>query len=123
MSIKVLIADDIASIRALEKMALETEVEIEVVGEAADAPEAIRLTGALKPDVIVMDLRMPGDGFTATRVVKARRPQVKVLAITADLELCGPDFIRALGADAVLPKTAIGQELTATIKRLVRVAA
>jgi DNA-binding NarL/FixJ family response regulator len=123
MSIKVLIADDIACVRKLEKTAFETDVEIELVGEAADAPEAIRLAGALKPDVIVMDVRMPEDGFTATHVVKARRPQVKVLAITADLELYGPDFVRELGADALLRKTSIGQELTATIKRLVRVVA
>jgi DNA-binding NarL/FixJ family response regulator len=123
MSIKVLIADDVGSVRRLEKRVLENEAEIEVVGEAADAPEAIRLTGELKPDVIVMDLNMPGDGFTATRIVKARRPQVKVLAFTADLERYGPDAVRELGADALLPKTAIGQELIAAIKRLARIAA
>lgn len=122
MLIRVLIADDMASIRRLEKRVLENENEIEVVGEAADAPEAIRLAGELKPDVIVMDLNMPGDGFKATRDVKARRPQVRVLA-TADPELYGPDAVRELGADALLPKTEIGQELVPAIKRLARIAA
>ena len=108
MLIRVLIVDDMASIRRLEKRLLANENEIEVVGEAADAPEAIRSAGELKPDVIVMDLNMPGDGFTATRDVKERRPQVRVLAITTDPELFGPDAVKELGTDVLLPKTEIG---------------
>ena len=123
MLIKVLIADDIAEVRRLEKRVLENDTEIEVVGEAADVPEAIRLVGALKPDVIVMDLNMPGDGFEATQAVKARRPQVRVLATTAEPELYGPDAVGELGADALLDKTEIGQELIPAIKRLARIAA
>jgi chemotaxis response regulator CheB len=60
MLVKVLLADDVAAVRKLERRVLESESEIEVIGEAADAPEAVRLTGELKPDVIVMDLHMPG---------------------------------------------------------------
>ena len=122
MLVKVLLADDISAVRKLERRLLESESEIEVVGEAADAPEAVRLTGELKPDVIVMDLHMPGDGYTVTRDVKAQRPQVKVLAVTAESELYGPYALGELGVDDLLTRTDIGRRLIPAIKRLARIA-
>ena len=118
LPIKVLIADDALEVRRVEKRLLENEREIEVIGEAIDAVGAIRLTRKLSPDVVVMDLNMPGDGFTATRDVKAVRPEVKVIAVTATPELYESDVLCELGADTLLCKTEIGQELVPAIKRL-----
>jgi DNA-binding NarL/FixJ family response regulator len=70
--IRVLIADDQAVVRAGLTVILGLEDDIEVVGEAPDGAEAIRLTRELRPDVVCMDIRMPGtDGIEATRVITA----------------------------------------------------
>jgi DNA-binding NarL/FixJ family response regulator len=70
-----------------------------------------------------MDLNMPGDGLTATRDMKTRRPTVMVLATTAEPELYRPDAVGELGADALLSKTEMWRELIPAIKRLARIAA
>ena len=83
MVTRVLIADDQRLVRAGLRMLCESAEGIEVVGEAADGAEAVRLATELAPDVILMDLRMPGvDGITATRQVVSGRPDSKVLIIT-----------------------------------------
>src|SRR4051794_41247127 len=66
--IRVLLADDQSLVRAGFRMILQAEPEIEVVGEAADGAEAVAATSSLAPDVVLMDIRMPGvDGIEATR--------------------------------------------------------
>lgn len=70
MSIRVLVVDDQALVRTGFRMILETQADIEVVGEAADGSAALDLAAALTPDVVLMDIRMPGmDGIAATRVL------------------------------------------------------
>lgn len=70
MTIRVLLADDQETVRAGFRMILDSEPDIEVVGEAADGETAVRLATALRPDVAVMDIRMPGlDGIEATRLL------------------------------------------------------
>ena len=70
--IRVLLADDHATIRAGMRLMLEQAPDIEVVGEAADGAVAIRQATALRPDVVLMDVRMPGtDGISATRAITA----------------------------------------------------
>ncbi len=81
--IRVVIADDHTIVRTGVRQLLEARPDIEVVGEAQDGEEALSLVGALRPDVVLMDIAMPGiDGLEATRQVKARWPGVKVLALT-----------------------------------------
>ncbi|MEV4702209.1 response regulator transcription factor [Actinoplanes sp. NPDC049316] len=81
--IRVLLVDDQPLIRAGLRMLCEAEADLAVVGEAADGRDAIELAARLTPDVIVMDLRMPGvDGITATRRVLAARPATRVLVLT-----------------------------------------
>ena len=83
MVTRVLIADDQRLVRAGLRMLCESAEGIEVVGEAADGAQAVRLAAELAPDVILMDLRMPGvDGITATRQVVSGHPESKILIIT-----------------------------------------
>ncbi|MBM2622116.1 response regulator transcription factor [Actinoplanes sp. LDG1-06] len=81
--IRVLLVDDQQLIRAGLKMLCDAEPDLEVVGEAGNGREAISLAARLAPDVIVMDLRMPGvDGISATSRVLAERPATRVLVLT-----------------------------------------
>ena len=82
-AIRVLIVDDQTLFRVGLGRLLETDPRIEIVGEAADGAEAVRLAGSLKPDVVLMDLKMPNlDGIGATREIIAKQPEVKVLILT-----------------------------------------
>ncbi|MDR7433532.1 MAG: response regulator transcription factor [Armatimonadota bacterium] len=81
--IRVLIADDHTIVREGIRMILTAQPDIEVVGEAANGQEAIELTRKLRPDVVVMDISMPGvSGIHATKAIKAEMPEVNVLALT-----------------------------------------
>lgn len=117
--VRVLIVDDEALIRAGLEMILEAAGGIEVVGQAGDGREALRLVGTTRPDVVLMDLRMPGmDGVRATAAITARYDDTKVLALTtfADESL----MYDALGAGAsgYLLKQAAPRELVEAIRRI-----
>jgi two-component system, chemotaxis family, protein-glutamate methylesterase/glutaminase len=99
--LRVLVADDSAAARLLIQGILEADPELEVVGQATDGAEAVALADRLAPDVITMDVAMPGvDGLEATRQIMARRPRPIVLVsgvFTPDLD----NSFRALEAGAV----------------------
>ena len=81
--IRVLLADDEALVRGGFRAILQAQPDIEVVAEAGDGAEAVALVGELDPDVVVMDVRMPGvDGIEATRRIAARNPATHVLMLT-----------------------------------------
>jgi two-component system response regulator NreC len=81
--IRVLIADDHIIVRSGLRLLLDAEPDIDVVGEALDGQEALTLAESLQPDVVLMDITMPGmDGLTATRQLKKMFPDKKVLALT-----------------------------------------
>ncbi|WP_278262160.1 response regulator transcription factor [Nocardia sp. AG03] len=81
--ITILLADDQRLVRAGLRMLIEDTADLTVVGEAADGVEAVRLHTELAPDLVVMDLRMPGlDGVAATRQILASAPRAKVLVLT-----------------------------------------
>ncbi|MFI5893665.1 response regulator [Actinoplanes sp. NPDC051513] len=88
MTIKVLIADDQALVRSGFRMILESRDDLEVVGEASDGEQAIRLVAQTHPDVVLMDVRMPGlDGVAATARLTASADPPKVIILTTyDLE-------------------------------------
>ena len=84
MRIRVLIVDDHAVVRQGLRIFLDTEGEFEVVGEAPDGEEAVRLAKALRPDIVLMDLLMPGmGGIEATKVLVQQHPDIKVLMLTS----------------------------------------
>lgn len=118
MATRVLIADDQRLVRAGLRMLCESADGIEVVGEAADGAQTIRLSAELAPDVILMDLRMPGvDGITATRQVLSARPDSKILIITTfdDDDHLYPAL--AAGAAGFLVKDTTPADLVAAIRR------
>jgi DNA-binding NarL/FixJ family response regulator len=84
VSIRVLLADDQAMVRAGFRMILETQPDIEVVGEAANGEQAADSARRLRPDVVLMDIQMPdGDGLTATRrITEAGEPHSRVVILT-----------------------------------------
>ena len=81
--IRVLIADDHAIVRSGVRMLLQVEPDFDVVGEAKDGHQAIALAGQLQPDVVLMDIAMPGiDGLEATRQIKTHWPDIDVVVLT-----------------------------------------
>ena len=81
--IRVLLADDQSLVRMGFRMILEAETDITVVGEAGDGTAAVSMTAALQPDVVLMDVRMPGvDGIDATVAITAAGGRAKVLILT-----------------------------------------
>lgn len=81
--IDILICDDHAIVRDGLRLILETVSEFEVVGEAQDGAEAVRMAEELQPDVILMDLRMPGmDGITALQKLQKEQPDISVIILT-----------------------------------------
>jgi two-component system, NarL family, response regulator LiaR len=85
--IRVLLVDDHTVVRRGLRLVFELEDDLEVVGEAADGREALTQVAALRPDVVVMDLLMPGmNGVDATRAIRAAYPDVEVVALTSVLE-------------------------------------
>ncbi|MEU5022826.1 response regulator transcription factor [Streptomyces milbemycinicus] len=83
MTIRVLLADDQPLVRAALRMVITDTPDVEVVGEAGDGAEAVRLTGELAPDVVVMDIRMPGmDGIEATRLITTGPGTTRVVVLT-----------------------------------------
>jgi DNA-binding NarL/FixJ family response regulator len=82
--IRILVADDHQVVREGTRRMLDREPDLDVVGEAADGIEAVALVGTLRPDIVVMDVRMPGlNGIEATKQIKTAYPQVRILVFTA----------------------------------------
>jgi DNA-binding NarL/FixJ family response regulator len=119
VTISVLIADDQPLMRAALRMYLEAESDIDVVGEAGDGERAVALAEQLRPDVVVMDIRMPIlDGVEATRRLTTRGTgeAVKVLVITTfDLDENVVEALRA-GASGFLLKDATADELVHAVR-------
>ena len=117
--IKLLIVDDQERVRQDLRTALQLMQGLEVVGVAADGFEAVRQAEKLGPDVVLMDLKMPGmDGFEATRQIKARRLARSVVALT----IYGDDSAREqairVGMDAFVEKGTPIQALAETIRKV-----
>ncbi|MGR4850302.1 response regulator [Streptomyces sp. LARHCF252] len=113
----VLIADDQPLQRFGSRMLLESQDDMTVVGEAANGSEAVRMTAELHPDVVLMDIRMPGlDGIEATRRIAAAGDRTRILIVTTfDLDEYAYAGLRA-GASGFLVKDAQPEELLSGIR-------
>ena len=115
--IKILIADDHAVVREGTRQILEQESDLEVVAEAGDGEEAVKLAGSSKPDVAIIDISMPKvDGIEATKQIKALYPDVAVLILTAYDD---DQFVFSLleaGAAGYLLKSVRGRELVDAVR-------
>ncbi|MFE7800106.1 response regulator [Nocardia sp. NPDC057440] len=116
MTIRVLIADDHGAIRAGLRMILDATPDIEVIGEAADGDIAVAQAKALRPDVVLMDVRMPGvDGITATGRITADALAKVLILTTFDLDEYVFRTLRA-GASGFVLKSASGQSLVDSVR-------
>ena len=110
--LRVVIADDASAMRALLRRMLEDTAAFEIVGEASDGAEAVEMTGALHPDLVVLDLSMPVmDGLSAIPAIRRISPLTRIVVLSA-LE---PDRVReqamASGADAFIEKCLVADSL------------
>ncbi|MBL1087200.1 response regulator transcription factor [Streptomyces actinomycinicus] len=119
MTIRVLLADDQALLRSAFRVLVDSEPDMEVVGEAADGAQAVRLAKEHGPDVVLMDIRMPGtDGLAATRLISAdpALAQVRVVILTTfEVDDYVVQALRA-GASGFLGKGSEPEELLSAIR-------
>jgi DNA-binding NarL/FixJ family response regulator len=115
--IRIVIVDDHAMVRRGMRDFLELHRDLEVVGEAEDGAAAIALVADLAPDVVVMDLLMPGvDGIEATASIKAAQPTVEIVALTSFIEEARVVAAIEAGASGFLLKDADADDLAAAIR-------
>lgn len=115
--IRILVVDDHPIMRDGIRALLNLHDDIEVVGEASEGKEALEKIPALKPDVVIMDIAMPGmDGLEATRQVRKKHPKIKVLILT---QYDNKEYILSVikaGASGYVLKRALGSELVSAIR-------
>lgn len=117
MAVRVLITDDHGVVRQGLKMFLSLDPGLEVVGEAANGDEALRMARDLSPDVVLMDLVMPAmDGISATGAIRSELPDVEVIALTSVLEDASVTGAVKAGAIGYLMKDTEAEELGRAIK-------
>jgi two-component system response regulator NreC len=121
MSIRILIADDHGVLRAGLRSLLNAEPDLEVVAEAADGDDALRLTTELQPDIVLMDISMPGcGGIETTRRVTRACPGVRVLILTVHEDKCVLQEALRAGAAGYILKRAVESELINAIRAVSR---
>ena len=119
MGATILIVDDNAQLRALMREIVAEVSNLQVVGEAADGAEAMRLVQALRPAIVLLDLVMPEvNGLEVLQWIKAECPETKVIIVTVHDEDAYRQAAEASGADAFLLKKTLVTDLLPTIRCL-----
>jgi DNA-binding NarL/FixJ family response regulator len=116
---RVLLVDDESLVRRILKQILATYPDMEMVGEAATGYEAIFAVERLEPDIVVMDIRMPGlDGIAAAREIRAKYPHVKVIGLSEYAYGYNTDAMEKAAALGVYQKSSAIEELYPAIKKV-----
>jgi DNA-binding NarL/FixJ family response regulator len=116
--ITLLLVDDVPAVRRGLKMRLTLEPDLEIVGEAGNGAEAITLTSVLHPDVVVMDVEMPGmDGVMATETLRSVEPRSRVITLSLHDDALTRARARSAGALAFVAKHEPVDILLAAIRR------
>jgi NarL family two-component system response regulator LiaR len=116
-TIRILLVDDHAVVRSGLSKFLMVNKDLELVAEASDGAEAVQMAGLHKPDVILMDLMMPGmDGITATREIHQKYPQIKIIALTSFSEQNMVQGALQAGAYGYLQKNVTAADLGNAIR-------
>jgi len=116
MGITIFLADSLAGVRQIERTLLEKEPDIEVVGEAADEPEAMKLIKSLESQIFLTDFNIRPTGRIFAKQIKSQHPRTKVLAVT---ELNGryvKNFVKIFGADELVESNHLETELITTVR-------
>ena len=117
--IKILLVDDHAVVRMGFKMLIEAEADIKVIGEAESGEVAVKLFQELKPDIIVMDITMPGiGGLEAIDRIMAKDKNTKILVLSAHEDSVHPKRVLNAGAMGYLTKRSAAEELIKAIKSI-----
>lgn len=117
---KIMLVDDHPLLRQAVRIVLEKQDDFEVIAEAGEGNEAVKLARELVPDVIIMDLSMPGvNGLEATKQIKASCPGIAILILTVHTDSEHILSILEAGADGYLTKTVYGDEVTNAVRTLV----
>jgi two-component system response regulator NreC len=119
--IRILLADDHALVRQGFRMILSTQPDMEIVGEAGNGREAVELADKLHPDVVVMDVTMPGlNGIEATRRLVASSPHTRVLALSMHKDSVYVREILRAGARGYLLKDSVDADLLAAVRAVAK---
>jgi DNA-binding NarL/FixJ family response regulator len=114
---RVLLVDDESLVRRILKQILSAYQDLELVGEAANGEEAISAVDKLQPDVVVMDIRMPGyDGIAAVRAIREKYPRAKIIGLSEYAQSYNIDAMERAGALGVYLKSMALEELYPAIK-------
>ncbi len=120
-AIRILLADDHSLVRQGFRRILDSHPDLEIVGEASDGREAVEQTARLQPDVVVMDVAMPGlNGIDATRQICESSPRTRVLALSMHRDAVYVREILRAGARGYLLKDAIDADLVSAVRAVAR---
>jgi len=121
MSIKIVLADDHNILREALGLLLDSKPDMKVVGETADGQTTLELVQKMRPDVVIMDIAMPGlNGIGATRKIIAKIPGVKVIALSAYSDRKFVLRMFKAGASGYLLKDCVFEELTCAIRTVIK---
>jgi DNA-binding NarL/FixJ family response regulator len=119
----ILIVDDSDTVRKVTRLFLESQIDLNVCGEAVDGVDAIEKAKALKPDLILLDLAMPRmNGVEAASVLKGMMPRVPIVIFTLYKESLGNALTSTIGIDALLSKPEGGWKLVDCVRSLLQAA-
>src|SRR3954471_1715176 len=117
--IRVLLVDDHAVVREGLKVLISASASLEVVGEAQDGRQAVTLSGALRPDVVIMDVAMPGmNGEAATRKIIRHHPETKVIVLSTYRDEQLANRLLEAGAASYITKSTAASFLIAAIEQI-----